>query len=103
MRDKAMDLRVQSAVLSNRLVMLDNPLRRDKITRLKAEAMEALRTNAALWAEVLPETAAAAAVREADPGAAQGPAAALGSDAASGSDVAAATAGQGAPLDVSMR
>ncbi|KXZ55271.1 hypothetical protein GPECTOR_3g408 [Gonium pectorale] len=54
MRDQLMDLRVAGAVLSNRMVRLDNPMLRDRLSGLKREAAEALRISDALAVELLP-------------------------------------------------
>eukprot|EP00198_Chlamydomonas_reinhardtii_P000792 XP_001690127.1 predicted protein [Chlamydomonas reinhardtii] len=53
MRDEVLDLRVQAALTSNRLVRLDNPMLRDRISRLKAEAAEALAANERLVADLM--------------------------------------------------
>lgn len=50
MRDQSLDLRVQTAVLSNRLVCLDNPMLRDRITVLKAQTHQELRAYEELLA-----------------------------------------------------
>ncbi|GLI60608.1 hypothetical protein VaNZ11_002755, partial [Volvox africanus] len=60
MRDQALELRVQSAVLSNRLVRLDNPVLRDRITAAKAEAMALLHANEQLLADLVPQPPPAA-------------------------------------------
>lgn len=53
LRDQIMDRRVQSSILSNRLVRLDNPMLRDRIAALKAEAEAALQSNARIHEELL--------------------------------------------------